>query len=134
MAEKQIVITIGHDRKLKRCTKPIFGEWLFDEKNMVAWFTLRKLYQVFPFMKCKMGLVLDSRFALPLNPYHDYKSEDLTTLTNLDSRADQALSLAMGLAEKQGRQHILAWGMVAIVSGLVVMVVILALLVAAGRI
>ena len=131
--QKQVVITIGHDRKLKRCSKPIFGEWLFDESDMLAWFTLRKLYPVFTFLKGKMGLVIDSRFALPLNPYHDYNENEITNLTGLDKRADLALNVAMGQAEKQGRQHIIAWGLIAIVSGLVVCVIILALLVASGR-
>ncbi len=132
--QKQVVITIGHDRKLKRCTKPVFGEWLFDEGNMVAWFTLRKLYPVFSFLKGKMGLILDSRYALPLNPYHDYTLEEIKDLTSLDTRADQALNVAMGQAEKEGKQHVFAWGLMAVVAALVFMVVVLALLVASGRI
>ncbi len=131
---KQIVIEVGQDRKLKRTTKPGIGEWLYDENNQEAWFTLRKLYSVFGFLKGKMGLVIDKRFALPLNPYGGYKPDEITLLTNLDARADQALNIAIGQAEKQGRHNIVAWGITIAISGFVLVVIILALLIASERI
>ena len=134
MAKKsQTVIVVGQDRRLKKCSKPVFSEWLYDENNQEAWFVLRKLFSVFNFMKKGMSLVIDQRFALPLNPYHNYTPEELTTLTELDKRASQALNVVVGQAEKHSNNKIIALGLIVIVSAIVLLVIILALLVASGR-
>ena len=131
--QKQIALEIGQNRLVRRATKPVFGEWLYDEKNQKAWYLLRKLYSVFKFGKSKLGLVIDERYALPINPFASYSKDELENLTNLNTRAAQALKLAMGQAEKEGHQNIIAWGITAAVSAIVFVVVILALLVASGR-
>lgn len=130
---KQTVIVLGQDRRLKRTTKPVFGEWLYEPKIQRAWFTLRKLYASLKFCKNRLGLVIDERFALPLNPYESYSEPELKALISLDERADQALNLTIGQVEKESHQNIIAWALVAIVSAIVLVVVILALLVASGR-
>lgn len=136
-SQKQVVISIGQDRRLKRISKEVFGEWLRDKKIQGAWYILRKLFVPAGFLAGKMCLVIDERFALPLNPYYKYPDEDLTKITELDGegcRADQALDETQDRADKDSNKNILNNGLVVIVAGLVVCVIILALLVASGRI
>ncbi len=135
--QSQLVITVSQSRKLRRTTKPIFGEWLRDKKYPLAWYILRKLFVVCDFKKRVMCLVLDERFALPLSPYEKYPETDLNALTELDGpgcRTDQALDETQSRADKESHNTILVNGLTAIVAGLVVCVIILALLVAKGRI
>lgn len=133
----QAVLTVGQDRRLRRTAKPVFGEWLRDKKYPLAWHILRKLFTACSFLKGKMCLVIDERFALPINPYESYADEDLVALTELDGkgcRTDQALDEAQNKADKESAAKMLVNGLTAIVAGLVVCVIVLALLVAYGRV
>lgn len=133
--QKETALLLTHNRKIKRVVRPLIAnEWLFDkDERHAAWFALRQLYSVLDIFKGKQGLVIDSRLALPLNPYAEIESKTLESLTDIDSRSDQALEETQRIADKEKPQHIIAWGLVAIVSGLVIIVIILALLVASGR-
>jgi len=130
---KQEVVEVGADRKIKLTSKPVYGEWLYDEGKQKAWYCLPKLYTRLGLSGGGLGLVVDERFSKPMNPYLDYEKEELAELTNLNKKAAQSLTITMGKAEKEGTQHIIAWGVVAVVSAIVLVVVILALLVASGR-
>jgi len=134
MQKKQAVLELSPNRKLKLCNKPVLGEWLVEEKKQKAWHCLPKLYTWFGLVKGGLGLVIDNRFSIPINPYAKYEKEELEALTNLDKKKALSLSLAIGTAEKEGAQNILALGLVAIVSMIVLVVIVLALLVASGRI
>jgi len=132
--QKQLVIVAEPDRVLRRTSIPVLGEWLVEKDWIHAWYTLRKLYSVFSFVNKKMGLVIDRRVALPLNPYNSYPDDQLEALTNLDDRCDQAFDVAQNRADKQSRQNVLAWGMTIAISGFVFVIIILSLLVASGRV
>ena len=131
--KKIAVLTITKDRRITKSSKKTFVEWIYDETNQVAWFVLRRLFAANNRFQGKTGLVVDSGYSIPLNPYNDYKEEELKELTDLDKRAEQAMLIAEGEAEKENRQSIIARTISFAIAGLVVVVIILAIMVASGR-
>ncbi len=135
MAQKLTLATLvaTPDRRLIKTNKRQFVEWIYDEKTQQGWFCLRRLFTANKYFKGKTGLVIDSGYAIPLNPYSDYGVAELKELTNLDKRAEQAMMIAEGEAEKENRQNIIARSIVFGISGLVIVVIVLAILVASRR-
>jgi len=128
---KQEVIKISQNRKLRHSKLPIGDGVVKEEKTIKAWYYLRHFLGLFG---KSTVLVVDDYFALPINPYTHIEKEELKKLTNVDTMYIRAKEDAGGKAAHEGRMNVLAWGMTTCVIGLVLVVIILAILVAAGRI
>jgi hypothetical protein len=131
--EKQAVLITGQNRRIKKTNVPLFSDWIFYEKMPGAWHTLRRLYCMFKYFKTDMGLVVDGRSSVPVNPYGIYPEDELKDLTDVDRKVELAFNKTETAAKKQGAQHIMAWGLTATIVGLVFIVIVLALLVASGK-
>lgn len=135
----EAVLIIHQNRRIKKTTQPVYGNWLRDVKNWSAWFTYRHYYLWFDQFKNKfggkvrVGLVIDSIYALPLNPYVNREEEEVKKQVDLNRRLVESFEIAAGQAEKEGRRNIMAWGMTLAITGLVFIVIVLALLAASGR-
>ena len=131
---KIAVLEITQDRRIRKKNKNTFVEWIYDENAQVAWFILRRLFAAGKYFKGQVGMVIDNGYSVPLNPYNDYKEEEIKALTDLDARASQALNVAEAHAEKENRQNILARTVALVIGAIFLMVMVLVILVAAGRI
>lgn len=131
---KLSVFVVSQDRRIRKVRKKTFVEWIYDEANQVGWFVLRRLFATNIYFDNKVGLILDSGYAIPLNPYNDYDADELIELTDLDKRSEQAMLIVEGQAEKENRQNTIARSVSLGISGLVFAVVILVILVAVKRI
>lgn len=129
----QPVLVIGQDRSITKTRKEIFGQWLRDENNMQAWFIMRQLFTNLRLGKRERGLVLDERFAPPLNPYSHCTKDEFTEITDMDRNTELAFNNTAGQAEKESRQNVMAWGITACLSMFGFTILVLALLVASGR-
>src|SRR3972149_6885215 len=131
---KIAVLEITQDRRIRKKNKNTFVEWIYDENAQVVWFILRRLFAAGKYFKGQEGMVIDNGYSVPLNPYNDYKEEEIKALTDLDARASQALNVAEAQAEKENRQNILARTVALVIGAIFLMVMVLVILVAAGRI
>ncbi len=101
------VITVTQDRRLRKTNHKVFVEWVESKDVRQRWFALRRLFAAFNRFKGKLGLVLESGYSVPLNPYNDYSDDELLYLTDLNARADQASTIAEAEAQKEARQNLL---------------------------
>ncbi len=130
---KQEVIKTSQNRRLRHPKLPIGEGVLTEDKTIKSWYNLRQFLSLLGSGK-KLVLVIDDYFALAMNPYTHIEKETLLKQTDVDSMYIKAQEDAGGKSQQEGRMNILAWGMTTCVIGLVLVVIVMALLVAAGRI
>lgn len=129
---KQAILLATEDRRIIKTKIQQFGEWLYDSNRGHAWYTLRRYFSKMPMLGKGVGLALDERFALPLNPYADYTPAELSKLTNVDDRSDEAINLVAARAERDSAQNVVAWSASIIAMSFTLIVVIFGILIAAG--
>lgn len=128
MANQKMVI-VQEDRRIDAGKKvPIIGEWAWNERLMRAYFTLRELFVRIGSLKGKPGLVVDSRFAVPISPYQKYTDEELQKLTDLAKRRQQAFNFYQHLANRESQQNIIVWVTSICVSSTVFLFIVFAVI------
>ena len=131
---KELVLEVKENKLLRRRKVPMMGEWLYDEKSSHAWFTLRKLFAWIA--GGDLGLVLDERYAIPLSPYRKekYSQDELDERTDRKTRIKQAFNAMKTHATKQGQINVVNWTISLVVAATVFVFIVIALLLASGKV
>lgn len=124
---KQAVILATEDRKIRLRSIPVEGEWLFWEKIMRGWFTLRLLYIG---LRQKLRLPIDERYALPLSPYikEKYTPEEVKERTNMHHRIDTSTALYKSKAKQDNIKNMTNYTVLIIVCAVALVFLLIAIL------
>lgn len=127
---RQMVVVAAEGRKIRATSYPLEGEeWIFLEKVMRGWYTLRQLYTK---MRNKNWLVIDQRFSIPLSPYMEdrYTPDEVKKRTDRDIRLDKAKLLNQGKATKDNIRNMTGYTVLVIVAVVFLAFLIIAILLA----
>jgi len=125
---RQPVLLTREDRKIVPAKVEVFGEWLYDQPGVKAWFTLRRYFARIKSVSLQSTLCLDDRYSLPLNPYAKYSVEELAKATEINEKCDQAFNLTAGLARAQESQNVTSWTISLLASAVVIVFVVAAIM------
>ncbi|KKN17309.1 hypothetical protein LCGC14_0967180 [marine sediment metagenome] len=130
---KASVLYITEDRLVRKKRMSYLGEWLFDSNAQRGWFTLRKF---FINIKGRMGVPIDERWAMPVSPYREdkYDEESIRLRTDVTSRISQAIEVWKNMEAKEGRLNVLVWGVTIVVTCSVLVFLVMAVLIASGKV
>ena len=131
--QKQPVLRLCEDRKIKKASIPIVGNFLSLEKELRAWFRFGMYYQKIEGIGNKLYLIIYERCALPVSPYELYTPKELKKMTDPDRVAGESLEYTQAHVEKKQRAGFFSDILSISIMGLVFAIIAIAFLVALGK-
>lgn len=135
--EQQYAFLIHENRDVERCKIPLLGLFLRMTKKPQAWYYLDSYLQQVQGFGERYWQFIHERFAMPVSPYQDkyFKGEEeIKELTNQDRVAEQAANFTATESDMESRKSRFNDLLGFAALGMVFLLIIVVLLVAAGRI